>query len=136
MKVTEIGRLFFIVESRSRFWLSHFVDLEPGNHPWGNNPFFCTCEDFKFNGNRPCGHIKACAEYMLPIILHNLRWKKALPPVEIKTNKRQYKIKNEPTRYVAKPNSRGLGGDIGGSGNRHIRGSQPERKTVRVESEE
>ena len=56
-----VGRLLFHVNSFSRPWLIHVVDLESeqyGEKIWAH---ICTCESFKFH-NRPCRHVQAVAE--------------------------------------------------------------------------
>lgn len=103
-EIEEIGRLFYIVQSRSRTWVKHFVDLEPGNHLWGNHPYFCTCESFKYATRRPCAHVLACAERLIPIIQHLARWKainQPQKPIEPEAPKRQYRLNHEHNYPVA-----------------------------------
>lgn len=65
MRVIEIGRLHFLVESRTQPepWL---VDLEPEYEQPGL-PYFCACPRFTKNTHyhhRPCHHIISAAAYV------------------------------------------------------------------------
>lgn len=60
-EIQELGRLHFLVPSRSRPGLVHLVDLEPAE----GRLFWCSCERHTLNhyyhGQR-CHHIKAALE--------------------------------------------------------------------------
>lgn len=59
MRVTVIGRLHYLVTSRSRGGTEHLVDLEPQ----GGLPYFCSCERFNENTHHkrtPCHHLELC----------------------------------------------------------------------------
>lgn len=60
MTVTPIGRLFFLVSSRSRKGLDHVADLEPNEY--GDAPA-CSCEKNRLRGE-PCHHLKAAVAYV------------------------------------------------------------------------
>ena len=55
--VTPYTRLAYLVQSATRADVAHLVDLEG----FDRQPVVCTCEDFIYNGNRHCGHIRSVA---------------------------------------------------------------------------
>lgn len=66
MEITVIGRLHFLVQSRSRPDVVHIVDLEPEYEKPGL-PFFCSCEAFTLNPHTKwtaCHHLAAAAAYV------------------------------------------------------------------------
>ena len=57
MRIRVIGRLHFLVASKSRD-IEHLVDLEPQD----DDPYFCACERFNESPHyrgEPCHHIEA-----------------------------------------------------------------------------
>jgi len=68
MKVTVIGRLHFLVSSRSRAGLEHLVDLEP-DYDDPRHRYFCSCERFTLSPDyhhTPCHHIEAAVRMIRP----------------------------------------------------------------------
>ena len=65
--VTPIGRLHFLVSSRSRPQVEHVVDLEP-EYEEGGLKFWCSCERFEVNTHHhhaPCHHLQAAVDFVL-----------------------------------------------------------------------
>lgn len=52
--VSAFDRNSFLVQSGTRDQVTHLVDLEG----FEDDAVACSCEDFNFNGARPCAHIE------------------------------------------------------------------------------
>ena len=68
MAVEMIGRLFFLVDSHSRS-MRHTCDLEPITYESGDQtltvPAACDCESFRIRKDRPCRHLRECADWVV-----------------------------------------------------------------------
>lgn len=66
MRVKPIGRLHFLVQSRSDPETEYIVDLEP-EYEAGGLPYFCSCPRFTLNTHQKwtvCHHLAAAADYV------------------------------------------------------------------------
>lgn len=75
LRVTCYGRWLYLVESESRPWLRHLVDLEPeldnqGNIQKGGQLWQCSCEAHFYHVTRPCKHLRAVLAYIRPVLEH------------------------------------------------------------------
>jgi hypothetical protein len=61
-KVVVIGRLHFLVESKSEDG-NHCVDLEPVDDEWPRGG--CTCQGFQVR--KTCSHVDAVLDYLLDL---------------------------------------------------------------------